>query len=223
LYRVGAQRMRYTHRRAVERVVQGGYFVINCAAYTAVDRAETEVEAAHRVNAVGAENVAAACALAGVPLIHLSTDYIFGGQCHAPVSENDPPHPLNVYGRTKLDGEIAVRKLHRTHIIVRTSWIFSAHRENFVKTMLRLAGSQAQLWVVDDQVGGPTAADDIAKAILDIFTISTTPGFAAWGTYHFSGAPPVSRYEFARAIVTQSGAVVGRSPRRTFRVPLAAL
>ena len=197
-----------TDRIAVERVVEAGRIVVNCAAYTAVDRAETQAEAAHRVNTVGAENVAAACAAAGVPLVHLSTDYIFDGESREPIREDDPPRPLSVYGHSKLAGEIAVRQRLKAHIILRTSWIFSAQGQNFVKTILRLAKTQSQLRVVDDQIGGPTAADDVAKAILDIVAASTKSGFADWGTYHFSGAPPVSWCEFARAIVGRSGAVV---------------
>ena len=197
-----------TDRKAVERVIEAGRIVVNCAAYTAVDQAESEVEAAHRVNMAGAENVAAACAAAGVPLIHLSTDYIFDGESREPIREDDPPRPLNVYGQSKLGGEIAVRRRLKFHIILRTSWIFSAHGPNFVKTILRLARTQSQLRVVDDQIGGPTAADDVAKAILCIAAISAKSGFANWGTYHFSGAPPTSWCEFARAIVAHRGVVV---------------
>jgi dTDP-4-dehydrorhamnose reductase len=197
-----------TDLRAVERAVRTSRMVINCAAYTSVDRAETEVEAAYRVNAVGAENLGRVCAAASVPLVQLSTDHVFGGASPGPVQEDDPTGPLNVYGRSKLAGEMAVRTCLKAHIILRTSWIFSADGQNFVKTMIRLAHEQAQLRIVDDQVGGPTAADDIASAILGIVAAGTKPGFADWGTYHFSGAPVVSRYEFARAILADSGAVV---------------
>lgn len=197
-----------TDLRAVERVVRDSRMVINCAAYTSVDRAETEVEAAHSINTVGAENVAKACAAAAIPLVHLSTEHVFDGASLRPAREDDPTAPLNVYGRSKLAGEIAVRTCLQSHIILRTSWIFSADGHNFAKTMIRLAHEQAQLRVVDDQIGGPTAADDLAKAILSIVVASENPGFANWGTYHFSGAPPVSRYEFARAILAHSGIVV---------------
>lgn len=195
-------------RDAVARAIEGARLVVNCAAYTAVDRAETEADAASRINTLGAENVAAACAQAAIPLVHLSTDYVFDGHSAGPARDVDPPRPLSVYGRSKLGGEIAVRERLRSHIILRTSWIFSAHGENFVKTILRLANAQSQLRVVDDQIGGPTAADDLAEAILDIAAISTKPGFADWGTYHFSGSPAVSWYQFARAIVADSGTVV---------------
>jgi len=189
----------------VERVVKPGHVVVNCAAYTAVDRAEAEAEAAYRVNSVGAGNVAAACAANGVPLVHLSTDYIFDGESEKPAREDDPPRPLNVYGQSKLAGEIAVRQRLKAHIILRSSWIFSAHGQNFVKTILRLANTQSPLRVVDDQIGGPTSADDVVKAILDILACTAKSDFAQWGTYHFAGAPPASWCEFARVIVAQSG------------------
>jgi dTDP-4-dehydrorhamnose reductase len=189
---------------AVGRAVSGRNFVVNCAAYTAVDRAETEAEAARAVNALGAGTIAAACAAAGIPLVHLSTDYVFDGESPWPEREDDPPRPLSVYGQSKLAGEIAVRERLDRHIILRTSWVFSAHGQNFVKTILRLASTQAELRIVDDQVGGPTAADDIARAILRIVDTSARPGFADWGTYHFSGAPAVSWCAFARAIAQPS-------------------
>jgi dTDP-4-dehydrorhamnose reductase len=192
---------------AVERAVQTSRMVINCAAYTSVDRAESEVEAAYRVNTDGAENLAKACAAAGIPFLHLSTDHVFDGASPRPAREDDPTRPLNVYGRSKLGGEIAVRARLESHIILRTSWVFSADGRNFAKTMTRLASEQVQLRIVDDQVGGPTAADDLAQAILGIVVASVEPRFADWGTYHFSGAPTVSRYEFARAILADSTAV----------------
>jgi dTDP-4-dehydrorhamnose reductase len=193
---------------AVGRAVSGSDFVVNCAAYTGVDRAETEAEAARTVNALGPRTIAAACAAAGIPLIHLSTDYVFDGESPRPSREGDQPRPLSVYGQSKLEGEIAVRDCLDRHIILRTSRIFSANGQNFVKTILRLASTQTELRVVDDQVGGPTAADDIAKAILRIVEIGARRGFVDWGTYHFSGAPAVSWYTFARAIVRNSIPVV---------------
>jgi len=197
-----------TDRIAVERAVDTSGFVVNCAAYTAVDHAETEIEAAYRVNAVGAENVAAACAVARIPLVHLTTDYVFDGESAQPAREDDPVRPLSVYGRSKLGGEIAVRTRLKSHIVLRTSWVFSAYGKNFVKTILRLASQRSQLRIVDDQIGGPTAADDVARTILDIVAVCAKPGFADWGTYHFSGIPSVSRCEFARAILAHTDAVV---------------
>jgi len=205
---LGRRECDITDRAAVERVVKPGRVVVNCAAYTAVDRAESEPEDAYRVNSVGVGNVAAACAKAGSPLIHLSTDYIFDGESREPAREGDPPRPLSVYGQSKLAGEIEVRQRLPMHIILRTSWIFSTHGRNFVKTILQLANGKPQLRVVGDQVGGPTAADDVAKAILDITAITGESGFSDWGTYHFSGTPAVSWCGFARAIVGQCGTVV---------------
>ena len=123
-------------------------------------------------------------------------------------TKTDTPRPINVYGESKLAGERAVRNCLQNHIILRTSWIFAATGQNFVKTILRIAQTQPQLRVVDDQIGGPTAADDIAKAILDIAKMSARPGFDDWGTYHYSGAPPVSWCGFARAIVADQGTMV---------------
>jgi dTDP-4-dehydrorhamnose reductase len=207
-------------RGAVDQAVKGVRFVVNCAAYTAVDRAETDAQAANRVNVIGAGNVAAASAKVAIPLLHLSSDYVFDGQSRRPAREDDEPGPLSVYGRSKFAGELAVRERLKSHIILRTSWIFSAHGQNFVKTILRLANAKPELRVVADQIGGPTAADDIAKAILDIIAISTRPDFGQWGTYHFSGAPGVSWFEFAKAIVADSSAVV--LPIATKDYPLPA-
>ena len=188
-------------RDAVAHAVAGARWVVNCAAYTAVDRAESDAETAFRINAGGARKVAVACAKASIPLVHISTDYIFDGENRTPIRELDRARPLNVYGQTKLEGELLVRAEGSPHFILRTSWVFSAHGENFVKTILRLAAGSVPLRIVNDQTGGPTAAGDIAKAILDMISVSTKPGFEAWGTYHFSGAPPVSWFEFAQAIV----------------------
>jgi dTDP-4-dehydrorhamnose reductase len=192
-------------RAAVAAAVADSGCVVNCAAYTAVDRAEGDAQAAHRVNALGARNVAGACAAAGIPLVHLSTDYVFDGVGERPLREDDPARPVNVYGATKLAGENAVRECAHSHIILRTSWIFSARGQNFLKTVLRIAQSERRLRIVDDQVGGPTPADDVARAILVIVGAAARTGFADWGTYHFCGAPPVSRCGFARHILVGTG------------------
>jgi dTDP-4-dehydrorhamnose reductase len=205
-------------RSAVDQAVKDARFVVNCAAYTAVDRAETEEETANRVNRIGAGIVAGACAEAAIPLLHLSTDYVFDGHNPRPAREDDQRRPLSVYGQSKLGGELAVRERLKSHIILRTSWIFSAHGQNFVKTILRLANTKPELRVVADQIGGPTAADDIATAILEIIAISSAPEFGQWGTYHFSGAPTV--IEFAKAIVAHRGAVL--LPIATQDYPLPA-
>lgn len=176
--------------------------VINCAAHTAVDQAESEPERAMAINGEGAGNVALSCALASVPLIHLSTDYVFDGSRTGAYREDDPVAPATVYGRTKLAGEKAVFDAWGKHVILCTSWVFGAMGSNFVKTMLRLAASgQTPLRVVDDQIGGPTPADAIADACLDIGDHVRRSDIVPWGTYHFAGAPTVSWHGFARAIL----------------------
>lgn len=176
--------------------------VINCAAHTAVDQAEAEPERAMAINGEGAGNVALSCALASVPLIHLSTDYVFDGSRTGAYREDDPVAPATVYGRTKLAGEKAVFDAWGKHVILRTSWVFGAMGSNFVKTMLRLAASgQTPLRVVDDQIGGPTPADAIADACLDIGDHVRRSDIVPWGTYHFAGAPAVTWHGFARAIL----------------------
>jgi len=208
-----------TDADAVKRAVAGSSIVVNCAAYTAVDRAEADQESAWRVNALGPQHIAEACTKAGLPLVHLSTDYVFDGESPRPAREDDLPRPLNVYGRSKLAGEEKVRERLARHVILPTSWVFSSHGANFVRTVLRLARSQPQLRIVADQIGGPTAADDVAKAILEVARACEQPRFAAWGTYHFSGAPPVSWYEFARAIVAKRGTPVVPISTKDFPTP----
>jgi dTDP-4-dehydrorhamnose reductase len=178
--------------------------VINAAAWTAVDRAESEEPAAHVVNAAAPAAMATACAALGVPLVHISTDYVFDGSGTAPFAPIAPTGPLGAYGRTKLAGERAVRASGATHAILRTSWVFSAHGANFVKTMLRLSDTRDRLTVVADQTGGPTPAAAIARACLTIAAqLAADP--AKSGTYHFAGAPDVTWADFARAIFTAAG------------------
>jgi dTDP-4-dehydrorhamnose reductase len=208
-----------TDPAALGDAVRPGALVINCAAYTAVDRAEGDSGTAYRVNATGAENVASACAKVGAPLIHVSTDYVFDGGKSQPWREDDPTQPLSVYGKSKLAGERAVQRRLSSHIILRTSWIFSAHGENFVRTMLRLAGERRQLSVVNDQIGGPTAADDVAQTILRIVAGVESSGFSAWGAYHFCGTPPVSWHGFACAILAGRDTIVQPIPSEDYPRP----
>lgn len=178
--------------------------VINAAAYTAVDRAEEDEETAIRVNGAAPGTMAEACRDLGIPLVHISTDYVFDGQGDRPFTPNDQTAPLGAYGRTKSAGEAALRKAGCSYAILRTSWVFSAHGGNFVKTMLRLSETRDRLTVVADQVGGPTPAAAIADACLGIArTLADEP--AKTGTYHFSGAPDVSWADFAREIFAQAG------------------
>lgn len=178
--------------------------VINAAAYTAVDKAEAEEDLATRVNGAAPGAMAAAAAEMGVPFVHISTDYVFDGAGTAPFAPDAPVAPLGAYGRSKLAGEEAVRAAGGVHAILRTSWVVSAHGNNFVKTMLRLGAERDSLTIVADQVGGPTAAGDIAAACLAIADqLAADPGKT--GTYHFAGAPDVSWADFAREIFGQAG------------------
>ena len=176
------------------------WVVVNCAAYTAVDSAESERERAFAINAEGAANVARVAAARGLPLIHLSTDYVYAGTKAGPYREDDPVAPINAYGASKAAGDSAVAAANPAHLLLRVSWVFGVHGSNFVKTMLRLGRERGELRIVADQLGGPTEARDIADAILALAVACRRPGFSAWGTYHFSGAPSVSWHQFAEAI-----------------------
>lgn len=175
--------------------------VINAAAYTAVDKAETEQELDEAINAQAPGQIATLCAGASIPLLHISTDYVFDGSRNHPYQESDPTHPINHYGQSKLRGEDAVRQHHAQHIILRTSWVFGAKGNNFVKTILRLAGEREQLKVVDDQWGCPTSAASIAGALLAVSS-AIEAGNHQWGTYHFCGVPATTWYKFTQKIVS---------------------
>ena len=178
--------------------------VINAAAYTDVDGAESNAEAAHRINAQAPAEMATACAERGIPLVHVSTDYVFDGHGHSAWQPQDPVRPLGVYGQTKRAGEQAVAAAGGVHVILRTAWVFSAHGRNFVKTMRRLGASQHQVNVVADQIGGPTPADALAAACLGIAeALLQQP--ERLGIYHFSGVPWVSWAELAREVMARSG------------------
>ena len=181
--------------------------VINAAAYTAVDRAEEDEELATLVNGGAPGAMAQACHELGIPLVHISTDYVFDGSGDAPFATDARLAPLGAYGRSKLAGEDAIRASGAVHAILRTSWVFSAHGNNFVKTMLRLAQTRDRLTVVADQIGGPTPAGAIADACLAI-AAALQADSALSGTYHFSGAPNVSWADFAREIFRQSARAV---------------
>ncbi|MDB2609479.1 dTDP-4-dehydrorhamnose reductase [Paracoccaceae bacterium] len=195
--------------------------VINAAAYTAVDRAEEEEALATTINGDAPTAMAQACAELGIPLIHISTDYVFAGTGDAPWGPNDPTAPQNAYGRSKLAGEIGIRNSNAVHAILRTSWVVSAHGANFVKTMLRLSDTRDALNIVADQIGGPTPARDIAAACLEMEEqLITDPSKS--GTYHYSGAPDVSWADFAQAIFEQAGRAVTVTPIPTTDYPTPA-
>lgn len=177
--------------------------VINAAAYTAVDKAEDDRDRAVMVNASGAENIAAAANAVGAAMIHISTDYVFDGEANEPYRPADVPNPVNVYGQSKLDGEIAVRLACPRHVIVRTAWVYSERGHNFVLTMLRLAESGQPVRVVDDQQGSPTAASDVAEALLKTAVVMLERPIT--GTFHFTNAGVTTWYNFARAIFEMSG------------------
>ena len=180
--------------------------VVNAAAWTAVDAAEAHRDAAFAVNGAAPAAIAEACAARGLPLVHISTDYVFDGARHGtrPWRPDDPTGPAGVYGASKLAGEEGVRAAGGVHAILRTAWVFSAHGSNFVKTMLRLAETRDAVRVVADQVGGPTPAAAIARACLVVARgLADEP--ARSGTYHFTGAPDVSWADFARATFAAAG------------------
>jgi dTDP-4-dehydrorhamnose reductase len=192
-----------THGASLEACLQRQTpdVVVNAAGYTAVDKAESEPEATHAINATGAERLAKACADYGVPLIHISTDYVFDGSASRPYREDDDVGPLGAYGASKLEGEIAVASFCPQHIILRTAWVHSPWGSNFVRTMLRLAETRREIGVVDDQVGCPTYAPHLAAAILTVAQQVTVKDRAtSWGIYHIAGAGKTTWCGFAREL-----------------------
>ena len=171
--------------------------IINCAAYTAVDKAESDADLARKINVDGVYNLARL----GTKLVHISTDYVFDGRNWLPYSEDDKPNPQSIYGKTKLEGERRALEANSNTVIVRTAWLYSAHGNNFVKTMRRLGAERAELNVVFDQVGTPTCAGDLAQAIVDILPQMNRENA---GIYHFSNEGVASWYDFAVEIMAQS-------------------
>lgn len=195
--------------------------IINAAAYTAVDRAESEPDRAFAVNRDGAGRLAREAQRRGVPLIHISTDYVFDGRKSSPYVEADPAEPLNVYGRSKLEGEAAVREACADAIVLRTSWLYSAHDRNFLTTMLRLAEKQNPVRVVDDQHGTPTAAGDLATALLEILEQVRPESLrSAAGIYHLTARGETTWHGFAAAIFAGC-ARRGRDPPRLVAISSA--
>jgi len=189
--------------------------VINAAAYTAVDRAESESDLAFAVNAQAPAFMARRCAREGIPLIHISTDYVFDGRKGTPYHEEDPVMPLGVYGRSKAEGEAAVRRAGGAHFIVRTAWLYSAHGVNFVKTVMRLVAERDELRIVDDQFGCPTCAADLADALLRIASRLKTGHQISWGTYHYCGSGVTSWCGLARHVLDT---LVSRGRISSFRL-----
>ncbi len=193
-------------------------YVINCAAYTAVDKAEDEVELARKVNRDGAENLARLCGEFGTVLIQISTDFVFAGTGNQPLRETDPAAPISVYGLTKLEGELVIPPLTDKYFILRTSWLYSEYANNFVKTMLKLGREREELRIIWDQVGTPCYAIDLAGCILTITEKQST----AYGIYHYSNEGVTSWYDFATAIFELSELPTRTVPIRTAEYPTKA-
>jgi dTDP-4-dehydrorhamnose reductase len=214
-----------TNSASLERLVDevSPAAVVNAAAYTAVDKAEADPAAAFAVNATGPAFLAALCRDRDLPLLHLSTDYVFDGSSRKPYLETDAITPLSVYGASKAAGEAAVRRTWPKHLVLRTAWVYSADGHNFLNTMLRLGSEREQLSVVDDQHGSPTWADDIAAAIATALArVLTRPEIPAlWGTYHLTNSGDTSWYGFAREIF-RLAAAAGRKTPSVIPIPAAA-
>lgn len=214
--------LRHTEAIAAGIAARRPEAVVNAAAYTQVDRAETERDLAFAVNARAPREIARACRDLGIPLIHISTDYVFDGEKRSPYREEDPLRPINVYGRSKADGEEAVRAMLAPHIILRTAWLYSAVGANFLKTIVRLASEREELRVVDDQRGSPTRAAELAKALLGLLDRIADGASTPWGTYHFAGAGETTWFGFARRIVAELGAFDPGRRARLLPIPTSA-
>lgn len=186
--------------------------VVNAAAYTAVDAAESDPARAFAVNRDGAANVALACAEAGIPLVHVSTDYVFDGTATRPYTEADEVSPINLYGASKAAGEDAVRARLAEHVILRTAWVYGPYGRNVATAMLRRAAETGELAVVDDQYGCPTAVDDLAAAIVAALDRLVAGGAVRWGTFHYCGSEAMTWYAFASRLFDAAGARGGSKP-----------
>ncbi|TDA70357.1 MAG: dTDP-4-dehydrorhamnose reductase [Clostridia bacterium] len=189
---------------------------VNCAAYTGVDQAESEVAGALAVNALGVRNLALACKASGIDLVHISTDYVFPGDKESPWNIYDHRHPINAYGRSKYLGERFLETIAPNYYLVRTSWLFGQGGVNFIDTILRLAREKEELAVVDDQYGCPTYAEDLACALADLV------GTGAYGTYHITNQGITTWYGLARAILEQAGIKIRLEPVKTAQFPRPA-
>lgn len=199
-----------------EIITKGGYdAVVHCAAWTAVDKAEDMEEACRKVNKEGTENIAQVCEVLDIPIMYFSTDYVFNGQGSEPWKEYDKRAPLNVYGQTKYEGELAVEKLAK-HFIIRIAWVFGKNGNNFIKTMLRLGKERGAVSVVNDQIGSPTYTYDLAKLVLDMIQSDK------YGTYHATNEGICSWYEFACEIFKQAGMNVQVTPVSSDEFPTKA-
>ncbi len=188
---------------------------LNCAAYTAVDRAESDKDMAYLINTTGIENIAKACSESNIPVIHISTDYVYDGLARSPYTEEVMPDPESVYGMSKLDGENILRELLPNSVIIRTSWLYSEYNQNFVKTMLRLADTHHEISVVNDQTGSPTYARDLAKCMLSIAKSMIKNEAHYRGVYNFANTGKCTWYEFSKAIfsIARKLDVIDKAPK----------
>ncbi len=215
---VDIEEMDITDAVSVERVIAEAEVeaVIHCAAYTAVDAAEDNVEICRRVNAEGTENIAKVCKKLDLKMIYISTDYVFDGEGERPWEPDDERHPLNVYGQTKYEGELAVEKYLEKYFIVRIAWVFGVNGKNFIKTMLKLSETHEELNVVDDQVGSPTYTYDLAVLLVDMVESDK------YGRYHATNEGLCTWYEFAKEIFRQAGVEVKVNPVTSDMFPAKA-
>ena len=199
-------------------------YCINAAAYTAVDKAESEPEKAYSINVLGAQNLAKICKMNNTVLLHVSTDFVFDGTKTTPYTELDEPNPTGVYGQTKLDGEDAIRELWEKHFIIRTSWVYSKFGNNFMKTMLRLASEREELSVVNDQIGTPTNAVDLAEVLIKIVESCHAELVSApnYGIYNYSNEGQCSWYDFAKKIFEINNITIDLHPIPTKDYPTPA-
>lgn len=214
---VDIEEMDITDAKQCEAVIKADHYdaVVHCAAWTAVDKAEDMVDVCRKVNAAGTENIARVCAELDIPLMYFSTDYVFDGTGERPWETDDERHPLNVYGLTKYEGELAVEKLKK-FFIIRIAWVFGQNGSNFIKTMLRLGKERGSVSVVNDQVGSPTYTYDLAKLVMDMIVTDR------YGIYHATNEGECSWYEFACEIFKQAGMDVEVTPVDSSAFPAKA-
>lgn len=214
---VDVDEMDITNAKQVDKVIKKNKYdaVVHCAAWTAVDKAEDEIDACTKVNVVGTKNIVKVCKELDIPLMYFSTDYVFDGQGESEWKEYDERHPLNVYGQTKYEGELAVQTLNR-YFIVRIAWVFGVNGNNFIKTMLRLGKAHGAVSVVNDQIGSPTYTYDLAKLCVQMIQTNK------YGIYHATNEGLCSWYEFACEIFKQAGMNVEVTPVDSTKFPVKA-
>jgi dTDP-4-dehydrorhamnose reductase len=193
-------------------------FCVNASAYTAVDKSESEPEQAHLINVEGVKNIAETCLNFNTTLIHISTDFVFDGNKNSPYTEEDETNPQGVYGKTKREGELEIIRILKKYFIIRTSWLYSQFGNNFMKTMLKLAQDRDSLGVVNDQIGSPTHAVDLANAVLKVILSSSTN----YGIYHYSNEGKASWYDFAKEIFEVNNIKINLKPISTAEFPTPA-